>query len=207
MEAWKMTQLGSIHVLPLTGNECILQIFGTLLLVSIIQFVAGDTPANCLYEDVRGTWTFVETERLGSNKINCDTLGAIAHVKNFTLAFPDIATDELGNAGTWTMIYNQGFEVININQRSYFAFSYYETGENSVTSYCGHTFNGWSRDKTVRNWSCFNATKTTEVPPRTTKQLTHMDLVQLYRNDPALVQKINQVQGSWRAKVYPELEK
>ncbi|KAK8401603.1 hypothetical protein O3P69_001024 [Scylla paramamosain] len=192
-----------------SGGMCssrVLSILGALLIAGIIQLAAGDTPANCLYEDVRGTWTFMETERLGSHNIDCDTLGAIVHVKNFTLAFPDIATDELSNAGTWTMIYNQGFE-ININQRSYFAFLYYETGENSVTSYCGHTFTGWSRDKTVRNWSCFNATKTTEVPPRTTKRLTRMDLVQPYKNDPALVQKINKVQRSWRAKEYPELEK
>ena len=54
----------------------------------------------------------METKRLGSSTINCDTLGSIMHVKNFTLAFPNIATDEMGNAGTWTMIYNQGFEVV-----------------------------------------------------------------------------------------------
>ena len=88
------------------------QIVGTLLLASVIQLTAGDTPANCFYEDVRGTWTFMETERLGSHDIDCNVLGAIAHVKNFTLTFPDIATDELGNTGTWTMIYNQGFEVV-----------------------------------------------------------------------------------------------
>lgn len=82
-----------------------------LLLASVIGLSAADTPAHCLYEDVRGTWTFYETERLGDASISCDSLGPIVHVKNFTLTFPDTATDEQGNAGTWTLIYNQGFEV------------------------------------------------------------------------------------------------
>lgn len=87
------------------------QMLAVLLLASVIGLSAADTPAHCLYEDVRGTWIFYETERSGDNTINCDNLGPIVHVKNFTLAFPNTATDELGNAGTWTLIYNQGFEV------------------------------------------------------------------------------------------------
>lgn len=87
------------------------QILAVLLFASIFGLSAADTPAHCLYEDVRGTWTFYETERLGDNTINCDSLDPIVYIKNFTLTFPDIAIDELGNAGTWTMIYNQGFEV------------------------------------------------------------------------------------------------
>lgn len=89
-----------------------LQMLGVLLLASVIGLSAADTPAHCLYEDVRGTWTFYETERLGDASISCDSLGPIVYVKNFTLSFPDTATDEQGNAGTWTLIYNQGFEVL-----------------------------------------------------------------------------------------------
>jgi len=37
---------------------------------------------------------------------------------------PNMAVDEYGNKGHWTLIYNQGFEVI-VNQRVYFAFSHY----------------------------------------------------------------------------------
>lgn len=87
------------------------QMLAVLLLASVIGLSAADTPAHCLYEDVRGTWTFYETERLGDASISCDSLGPIVYVKNFTLTFPDTATDEQGNAGTWTLIYNQGFEV------------------------------------------------------------------------------------------------
>ena len=52
-------------------------------------------------------------------------LGPIVTETQITLSYPNIAVDGDGNTGTWTMIYNQGFEVI-IGGRSYFAFSYYE---------------------------------------------------------------------------------
>ncbi|XP_063612188.1 dipeptidyl peptidase 1-like [Penaeus indicus] len=140
--------------------------FRAVLLAVCVSLAWSDTPANCLYEDIRGTWTFQETERSGDSSLSCDELGPVVHTKTFTLSFPDTAMDELGNEGTWTMIWNQGFEV-NINERSYFAFSYYEGDFISSTSYCDRTFNGWSRDKTVRNWSCFSAQKNTKVrrPP------------------------------------------
>jgi cathepsin C len=35
------------------------------------SLVAADTPANCTYEDILGTWTFFETERSGDQSIDC----------------------------------------------------------------------------------------------------------------------------------------
>lgn len=179
--------------------------------ITVLLFVVGaavaDTPANCLFEDIRGTWNFFETERSADNTVNCDTLGPVVHTKTFTFDFPNTVMDELGNKGTWTMIWNQGFEV-NINERSYFAFSYYEGNLVSATSYCDKVFNGWSRDSTVRHWSCFSANKTTEVPPRVNKMATPLRMHhQQYRNDHAMIERINSKQSSWTAKAYPEHEK
>ncbi|KAK7086270.1 hypothetical protein SK128_002211 [Halocaridina rubra] len=166
----------------------------------------ADTPAHCLYEDILGTWTISESARTGDNTLDCDDLGTIVHTKTFTLDFPNTAADELGNMGTWTMIYNQGFE-ININERSYFAFSYYEGNWISSTTYCDRTLNGWSRDKTVRNWSCFSGQKVNETTPRVISKLKKPLSKLPFRNDHKLIEDINTSQKSWRAKVYPEFER
>jgi len=178
-----------------------------LILLSLVALSRADTPANCLYEDIKGTWTFSETTRDGDNTLACDgDLGEAEYTKTITLSFPNTATDELGNEGTWTMIYNQGFEV-NINERSYFAFSYYEGSLISATSYCDRTFTGWSRDKTVRNWSCFQGQKNTKVAPRITKGNVTPREDELFKNDHNMINKINNAQTSWTAKSYPEFEK
>ncbi|KAG7161848.1 Dipeptidyl peptidase 1-like 2 [Homarus americanus] len=215
------------------------------------------TPGSCMYEEILGTWIFRETERTGDHTLDCQELGTIVHTKTFTLNFPDTATDELGNRGSWTMIANQGFEVninersyfafsyyesdgnttisycdrtmtgwsrdttvrnwscfrghktskVNINERSYFAFSYYESDGNTTISYCDRTMTGWSRDTTVRNWSCFRGHKTSKVAPRVREIQVLMSADERYKNDHHLVAKINAAQTSWTAKVYPEFEK
>ena len=35
--------------------------------------VRGDTPANCSYEDISGSWTFYESERSGTKDIDCSS--------------------------------------------------------------------------------------------------------------------------------------
>ncbi|ROT79069.1 cathepsin C [Penaeus vannamei] len=176
----------------------------SVFLLGCLALASADIPVACYYEDIRGTWTFQETERSGDSSLSCDALGPVVHTKTFTLSFPDTATDELGNEGTWTMISSQGFEV-NINGRSYFAFSYYEGDWENSVSYCDRTFNGWSRDKTVRNWSCFKGQKNTQVAPRVPKRTQRLQ-DQQYRVDHRHIAQINAIQTSWTAKAYPQFE-
>ncbi|XP_047472768.1 dipeptidyl peptidase 1-like isoform X1 [Penaeus chinensis] len=176
----------------------------SIFLLGCLTLASADIPVACYYEDIRGTWTFQETERSGDSSLSCDELGPVVHTKTFTLSFPDTVMDELGNEGTWTMISSQGFEV-NINGRSYFAFSYYEGDWVNSISYCDRTFNGWSRDKTVRNWSCFKGQKNTKATPRVSKRPQRLE-EQQYRVDHRHIAQINAIQTSWTARAYPQFE-
>ena len=119
-----------------------------------------DTPANCTYEDIIGRWIFHEGPRGNDKTVNCSQKVNITSGLFVTLEFPNIATDDDGNVGFWTIIYNQGFEVV-INNRKYFAFSLYEQSGQNVTSYCTHTFWGWAHGTGVNpsDWSCYIAAK------------------------------------------------
>ena len=78
-----------------------------LLLIALsVGLVAGDTPANCSYEDVEGSWIFYESERSGDSSIDCSAMAAVNKVR-MVLKYPDTAVDEFGNIGKWTMVYNQ----------------------------------------------------------------------------------------------------
>ena len=109
-----------------------------------------DTPANCTYMDMRGTWNLMEGLRGSIDKsFDCTCFTNFTSNYYVTLSFPNIATDEEGNVGFWTLIYNQGAEIV-INGRKYFAFSYYEQNSTTVTSYCDRTFTMTSHNV------CFN---------------------------------------------------
>ncbi|XP_068228795.1 dipeptidyl peptidase 1-like [Palaemon carinicauda] len=177
------------------------------LLTGFLAAVLADLPIHCLYEEIRGTWTFSETDRVHDHTLNCDTLGEIVHTSTFTLEYPNTVTDEFGNQGTWTLMYDEGFEV-RINERSYFAYFKYSQYPGQSVSYCDQTMNGWSHDSTNRNWACFSGQKATAVPPRTTAIRKPSSLQQgFYKNDPKQIEKINSSQKSWWAKAYPEHEK
>ena len=53
------------------------------------------------------------------------------NVVALSLQAPNVAVDMFGNTGTWTLIYNQGFEV-TVSGRTYTAFSYYTQVGNRV---------------------------------------------------------------------------
>jgi len=182
------------------------RVFGALLLVGALALVYADTPANCTFDDVMGDWMLYETERSGKADIDCDDMGPLVHKTNVSLLYPNIAVDEYANRGTWTMIYNQGFE-IKVAGRSYFAFSMYQKTGTKVVSYCGKTLSGWSRDVTVRNWACYRAVKATPVDPKVeVLPLRDTLMSQSYKYNKQFVSQINELQDSWVATVYPHYE-
>jgi cathepsin C len=78
----------------------------------------------------------------------------------FQLQDPDVAKDG-DKVGTWTMVYDEGFEVA-VDNFTFFAFSRFELvpdesapdGHRNI-SHCGETQVGWYHDKARQQWGCY----------------------------------------------------
>jgi hypothetical protein len=57
-----------------------MHLFALLLaLVALTSRVVADTPANCTFEDVKGTWIFQIGSRGHDKTINCTKMGKLAN--------------------------------------------------------------------------------------------------------------------------------
>jgi cathepsin C len=178
------------------------------LLVSfatLLTSCAADTPANCTFEDVRGSWTF-QLGKGGQDKtVDCTNFDVVSTFQ-VKLSYPDIATDQYGNVGFWTMIYNQGFEVV-VHGRKFFAFSKYVGDMKNSTSYCDQTLPGWSHDVMGHDWVCYRGKKDSAVKPKLSAVVTKLDFDDgVYVQDQEMIADINRRQSLWKAGYYSEFE-
>lgn len=184
-----------------------------LLLVLLgVCSVSSDTPANCTYPDLLGTWVFQVGPRHPRSDINCSVMEpteekVVVHLKKL-----DTAYDEVGNSGYFTLIYNQGFEIV-LNDYKWFAFFKYEVKGSKVISYCHETMTGWVHDVLGRNWACFVGKKMANHSEKVNVNVAHLGGLQekyserLYSHNHNFVKAINSVQKSWTATTYEEYEK
>lgn len=184
-----------------------------LLLVLLgVCTVSSDTPANCTYPDLLGTWVFQVGPRHPRSHINCSVMEPTEEKVVIHLKKLDTAYDEVGNSGYFTLIYNQGFEIV-LNDYKWFAFFKYEVKGSRAISYCHETMTGWVHDVLGRNWACFVGKKMANHSEKVYVNVAHLGGLQekyserLYSHNHNFVKAINSVQKSWTATTYEEYEK
>eukprot|EP00929_Paragymnodinium_shiwhaense_P000522 TRINITY_DN10075_c0_g3_i1.p2 TRINITY_DN10075_c0_g3~~TRINITY_DN10075_c0_g3_i1.p2 ORF type:complete len:598 (+),score=159.03 TRINITY_DN10075_c0_g3_i1:134-1795(+) len=146
---------------------------------------AADLPVHCLRHQIYGEWRFTRGA-LRESRDSCghsrpdaeqfqpkrDTVlmepGLHSTEVTVTLQKPNVAVTSDGQKGTWTMVYDEGFEV-NVGGMSYFAFSNFtfkpkvkgHAGPRNV-SHCGETMVGWYRTTDRAKYGCYFGVKTAQ---------------------------------------------
>jgi len=153
--------------------------FVSFLLLSTWSLLASaDLPVHCLRHQVVGAWDF-HLGPSGSSRSACghrrpDTPDAQppssfiselgdTRTLQVTLRDPASASDSEGRTGSWTMIYDEAFEV-KLGDQVFLAFSSFEwvdDGENGRrnVSHCDATQVGWYRNEARTEWGCYVARK------------------------------------------------
>jgi hypothetical protein len=206
----------------------------------------GDAWGSCSGVSARaqvlGTWTFELSRGHGDSREFCGYTSPDSHVHHFTvysyelfvnstlrvrLSDPNIATLEDGHEtkGTWTMVFDEGFEV-RIAGRVFFAYFAYKPHsikvlghmrQSDYDSHCDRTMIGWYHSADLKQWGCYQAKRHNaapyERPTFTLPQLraagfkvysrlqTASDMLP-FKVNHTLVSKVNDDPNSpWRAKV------
>lgn len=155
-------------------HSMLLLVFSTLL-----QFVFADLPVHCLRHEIVGQWEFIMSPP-SSQRSSCGherpdnpkkqppihSLPGLeendrtnTRTKTITLMSPNQATTDTDLAGSFTLIYDEGFEVV-VDNLSFFAFSRFDLdsmGQN--TTHCEETMTGWYHDQNGGNYGCYYGRK------------------------------------------------
>lgn len=129
---------------------------------------------HCLRHQVAGDWEFT-LGPMGNRWTSCGhqrpddegqqpsvMLQEISSVKKISLQDPNIVVSDSKKTGTWTMIYDEGFEV-KVDGLSFFAFSgfdlTYDRGVKTNMSHCDRTQLGWYHTADRSQWGCYYGKK------------------------------------------------
>lgn len=152
-----------------------------LLGFCLANLAYADIPVHCTHSQTVGTWTFKmgaadhsRGETCGhrtpdlvmdmvTEKVRYNRPGfSVDKLYKITLKSPNIAVGEDGTTGTWTMVYDEGFE-IRIGSKVFFSFFMYEPKVShpnpeevaDFSSVCHETFAGWYHNEDDSDWGCF----------------------------------------------------
>jgi cathepsin C len=208
-------------------------VFVALNLALGVVPAGADLPVHCLKHEVEGSWNFVLTPPSKTRSfcghrhpdveehqpewgmLNLLGGGKAGAVKSVELKSPNKALTKDDQHGTWTMVYDEGFEA-NVDGLNFFTFSNYTlkidpvTQQKSNVSHCGETTIGWYQNKDRTQFGCFYASKQTAQAPKVVaapqanktehydKALDKKDMTQKVAK---LNKKLNMLQLGWKARV------
>lgn len=137
--------------------------------------VFADLPVHCLRHEVEGAWDFflgsasnVRSSCGHSKPDNQAMEPPLRHLESevaakvtVNLDMPNRASTATDPSGTFTMIYDEGFEVA-VDGKNFFAFSRFDLDSmgNNVTN-CGETLTGWYHDQEGGEYGCYYGIKKT----------------------------------------------
>jgi len=144
------------------------------LLGFVVVVVNADLPVHCLHSETLGVWNVkMSAVSPDGKRATCghhapDKVMTMVNEKvdpenppfevqetvQITLSDPNIATNSNGKKGTWTMVYDEGFEVSFKDGKKFFAFFMYKPkGQfpspdeiSDFNSICDKTYTGWYHD-------------------------------------------------------------
>ena len=99
---------------------------------AILPLYLSDTAADCHYEDIKGKWLFHYTDGGSDNSVNCnDPSLEFKHTVEISLDNINEVSrlDSFNSKGWFTLIYQQGFEIV-LDQRKWFAYFWYNSEVN-----------------------------------------------------------------------------
>lgn len=213
---------------------------------ALVPRASADLPVHCLRHQIYGEWKFTMGE-LRHDRDSCghsrpdaeqfqphrDIVLSSIHGKNavaaelaVTLEKPNIAKLKDGRKGTWTMVYDEGFEV-NVDGFSYFAFSNFtfkpkttHNKDHRNVSHCGETMVGWYRNDNRSMYGCYYGVKTVQpaaevflateeehevYQPSSHKSHSYDEILTAEKQEKIvskLNEKISMLQLGWRAKAH-----
>lgn len=187
------------------------------------QQVHADFPVHCEFPQIKGHWRFLLSEfKYGKEAVHTHCQydstfppqnGPVAKIMDLQLASedaPNFVLDlETKAVGTWTLIYDQGFE-IELNDYKYFAFFNFTREGDKITSYCDQTFTGWYHRKGLHGSARFGCFRGVQIKGDASVDKRHVysleaDIlaaqknVQFKHDDQQFINYINSVQKSWVA--------
>jgi len=183
-----------------------------------VPFLAGfsraDLPVNCKVSDLLGDWDFVLGTRGDRDVV---TTGASYtnlgdETGRYSFRFGDdhlkeknnlVTNLESGEEGTFTFIYNQGFEFHISGQVWWVNFEFHG---NSYS--CSKTSVGFASDDNRMNWVRIQGTKRAASESTLKAKSSNLYWTRKYMHDPDFIRRVNQkAQGVWTAEHNPDMEK